>query len=183
MAKDKISTLLIVLFPILLMAQSPYPIKKSGTVVNGFGEVWELSNTDFLTNTEMTYKVIFDIYDSPENPERINSQINTIARFLNMHANAEVPLEQLKVSAVFHNKASQDILTSSHYKVKYGVINPNEPLIKLLLENGVNLYFCGQSSLSRKVPKEKVIPGIDVALSAMTVILDHTSRGYTLIKF
>lgn len=174
-------TLFILIFPVLLLGQST--VKKSGPIIEGYGQVWEIAEPDFNTNTMMTYKVIFDINSTPESPTQVNAQINTLARFLNMHANAGVPTQNMEVAAVFHNKASTDILSGIHYHEKHGVDNPNELLIDLLIDNGVKLYFCGQSSLSRDVPKEKIIEGIDIALSAMTVILDHTNRGYTLIKF
>lgn len=174
-------SLLVILTPLFLLGQNP--IKSTGPIIENYGAVWEVKNPDFKTDTEMTYRVIFDIYNTSESPEKVNQQINTLARFINMHVGAGVPLDQLHVAAVFHNKASTDILSSAHYQEKHGISNPNEPLINALMDNGVKFYFCGQSSLSRGVPKENIVEGIDLALSAMTVILDHTAKGYTLIKF
>lgn len=174
-------SLFAIITPLFLFGQKP--IKSTGPVIENYGAVWEVNSPDFKTDTEMTYRVIFDIYNTPESPEQVNQQINTLARFLNMHVSAGVPLDQLHVAAVFHNKASTDILSSSHYHEKHGMSNPNEPLINALMDHGVKFYFCGQSSLSRGVPKENIVEGIDLALSAMTVILDHTAKGYTLIKF
>ena len=156
--------------------------KSDGPVINGYGEVWNVQ-TDYPTNKIIDYKVIFDIYATPDDKSQINQQLNTIARFLNMHAQAGVPRDQLKVAAVIHNQASTDILMDQYYKERFNVENPNTPLIQQLTDQGVQLFFCGQSSHSRDVPKEQILSDIDIALSAMTVLIEFNTQGYTIIKF
>lgn len=168
------------LFAPLIISQTP---ANNEYLIKDFGETWDIEEAEFITDKDLIYKVIFDIYNSPENPEELNAQINTIARFINMHVRAGVSPDQLKVAAVFHNKASHDLLQSAFYHEKYDMDNPNEPLIKALKDAKVELFFCGQSSRSRKVTKEQIIPGIKIALSAMTVLVDYSARGYTIIKF
>ncbi len=157
--------------------------KSDGPLIKGYGHVWDIKDLDYPTDTSMTYKVIFDIHNTPEDYNQTNPQINTIARFLNMHLNAGIPIEKLQVAAVFHNKASKDILDDEHYQERFGTTNPNSHLLSQLLENNIDLFFCGQSSYSRNIPKEEIISGIQLSLSAMTVILAHTHRDYTMIRF
>jgi intracellular sulfur oxidation DsrE/DsrF family protein len=168
------------LFTQLNFAQSS---DNSDDFIKGFGETWTIDEAEFITDKDLVYKVIFDVHNSPDDPKELNAQINTIARFINMHVRAGVHPDQLKVAAVFHNKASHDILQSSFYHDKYKTDNPNETLIKALQEVNVELFFCGQSSRAREVTKDQIIPGVKVALSAMTVLIDYTARGYTIIKF
>ena len=157
--------------------------KKAGPVISDFGPVWKVENPDFKTNTTNEFKVVFDIYNSPESHEEINRSIETAARFLNMHTQAGVPASQLKVALVVHNKASKDIIHNAAYMKRYGVNNPNKQLIESLLEADVQVILCGQSSNSRGFPKEDLIPGSQIALSAMTAILQLQQQGYQLIKF
>lgn len=178
--KDIITILLLTACFNLLMAQQS---DISSTYIENFGAVWDIPEADFITDRDMTYKVIFDIYDSPDDASQLNPQINTIARFINMHVRAGVPVEHLKVSAVFHNKASKDIQQSDYYQRDYDVPNPNEALLKALHEAGVELFFCGQSSRARDIPKDHVLSQVKVGLSAMTVMLDHAAKNYTVIKF
>ncbi|MEN8799905.1 MAG: DsrE family protein, partial [Flavobacteriaceae bacterium] len=84
---------------------------------------------------------------------------------------------------VVHNKASKDIMLPEAYRLKYGVDNPNYQLLKELHNAGVQMIFCGQSSLSRDIPKEIVMPEVRFALSAMTALIQLQNSGYNLIKF
>ncbi len=157
--------------------------KQAGPIIKDFGKVWPIENPDFKTNINMDYKVVFDVMNSPESHTEINRTIETAARFLNMHAQAGVPPEQLKVTLVVHNKASKDIIQNVAYKKRYGVANPNYEMVKSLMDTGVEVVFCGQSSKSRDFPKEELIPNVKVALSAMTVLIQLQNEGYQLIKF
>ncbi len=167
----------------LLMVAELSAQKSDGPIIEGYGQVWAIDDVDYQTDTEREYRVIFDIYGSDDVHDQVNVQLNTIARFLNMHAQAGVPADQLHVAAVIHNKASTEILRDEYYKAKYGTDNPNRPLINQLLDNGVQLYFCGQSSRSRDIPKDQIIDGIELSLSAMTVLVEFGNEGYTVIKF
>lgn len=174
-----ITILLFIQFPVWAQSLSKSP----GPLVPGYGAVWDVPKPDFKTNRKMEYRVMFDIYNSPSDPEALNPGLNTLARFLNMHAKAGVPAKNLHVAAVVHNKASWDLLSHEAYKEKYGVPNPNLELLEQLKAAGAEIYQCGQSLYSRGVPREKLIPEAKVALSAMTVILYLQQEGYQLIKF
>lgn len=154
-----------------------------GPIITDFGPVFSVENPDFVTDTNKVYQVIFDIHGTPDNPAKVNPMLNTLARFLNMHAQAGVPLKNLKVAGVFHNKATHDVLDDTGYQAKYGVTNPNLPLLKALEEAGAELYICGQSIGARGVDRKQIDKTVGVALSAMTVILAYQSDGYQLIKF
>ncbi|MBT8235847.1 MAG: DsrE family protein, partial [Bacteroidia bacterium] len=115
--------------------------------------------------------------------EQINASIETAARFLNMHAQHGIAEDNLQVALVVHNKASKDIMTQEAYTERYGVSNPNFELVSALIDAGAKVIFCGQSSLSRGVPAENTIKGVQMSLSAMTAIIQLTDQNYTLIKF
>lgn len=157
--------------------------KQSGPVIEEFGKVWRIENTDFKVDTTKTYKAVFDIMNSPEDVSQRNASLETAARFLNMHAQSGIPLNQLKVALVVHNKASKDVITSEAYKRKYNVENPNEKMLQELMGAGAEVIFCGQSSVSRDFPKEELIAGVQLSLSAMTALIQLQNENYRLIKF
>lgn len=177
--KNILLLLLITALPFLGIAQD----KESGPIITAYGEVWNIDQPDFKTDVTKTYKAVFDIMNSPEDVSQVNASIETAARFLNMHAQSGVPLDQLKVALVVHNKASKDLSNSKSYKEKFGVDNPNEKLIKELMEAGADVIFCGQSSVSRGFPKEDLIDGVQISLSAMTALILLQDDNYRLIKF
>ncbi|WP_299162639.1 DsrE family protein [uncultured Eudoraea sp.] len=157
--------------------------KESGPVITGYGEVWNIENPDFITDIAKEYKVVFDIMNTSESSDHLNKSIETAARFLNMHAQSGVPIANLKVALVVHNNASKDLLRGSEYKSRYGTDNPNEELIQKLLDAGVEIVLCGQSSVARNVPVSETIDGVELALSAMTALIQLQDNGFQLIKF
>jgi len=177
--KHQISLLLGVFFFACITAQ----VKKTGPVLEDYGEVWNIAQPDFKTDTSTTYKAVFDIMSSPDDPAVLNANLETAARFLNMHAQSGVPLEQLKVALVVHNKASKDLIHSKAYNEKFGIDNPNEKLLKELMDAGADIIFCGQSSASRGFPKEDLVTGVQISLSAMTALIQLQNDNYRLIKF
>jgi len=172
---------LLISFVLSLNAQES--IRQTGPIIDDFGPTFSVGNPDFMTDTTKIYKVVFDIHNTPDDPTKVNPMLNTLARFLNMHAHAGVPLKNMKVAGVFHNKATHDILDNIGYEAKYGVKNPNLALLTALDEAGAKLYICGQSIGARGVDRTQIHDRVGVALSAMTVILSLQSEGYQLIKF
>jgi len=157
--------------------------KKSGPIIENYGKVWAIENPDFKVDLSKEYKAVFDIMNSPESHASVNASIETAARFLNMHAQSGVPAENLKIVLVVHNKASKDVITHEAYQKKYGTDNPNQELIKALMDAGGQVIFCGQSSVSRGFPKEELIKGVQLSLSAMTALIQFQDNDYRLIKF
>jgi intracellular sulfur oxidation DsrE/DsrF family protein len=175
----KILPLILFTICITINAQS----KKSGPIIEGFGEVWEIEKPDYKIDNSLELKAVFDIMNSPESHKTLNASIETAARFLNMHAQSGVPIEQLKIALVVHNKASKDIITNEAYQERYGTLNPNHDLVKALLDAGGQIIFCGQSSLSRGFPEDDLIEGVQMSLSAMTALIQLQHEDYRLIKF
>lgn len=155
----------------------------TGPVIKDYGTTFAVDHPDFKTNLKKKYKVVFDVHDSPDDPASVNPMLNTLARFINMHAYAGVPLKNLKVVGVIHNKASKDALDNETYRKKYGVDNPNIPLMEALEKAGAKIYMCGQSINSRKMDPEHLAPPVRIALSAMTVFLNLQNEGFTMIRF
>ncbi len=157
--------------------------KKAGPVIQNYGEVYEIENISFPIDTSMDFKVVFDIMESPEAPGELNRQIETVARFLNMHGQNGVNTDQLNVYMVFHNEATKDIMADEAYMESFHTGNPNAGLLNDLMDAGVQVILCGQSSKARKVPVSEVLPGVKLALSAMTALVQLQEEGYHVIKF
>ncbi|MEY8779863.1 DsrE family protein [Allomuricauda sp. XS_ASV26] len=155
---------------------------KAGPIIEDYGAVWEIDNPDFVTDTTQEFKVAFDVKDGPESDTELNRNINTVARFLNMHAQSGVPVSQIKAALIVHGTAARNLLTNEAYKKRYEAANPNLELVKSLLDAGVEVIMCGQSSKTRELPKEELIPGVKIALSAMTANILLQNEGYRPIK-
>lgn len=157
--------------------------RAEGKIIKNFGTTFSVENPEIKTDTNAQFNVIFDVSQSSEDKSVINKYIVTAARFLNMHANEGMDAKQLKVAMTIHGGAWQDVLNNKEYKKKFGVDNPNAPLIKELEAAGVELIICGQTAMYRGMDRKTVMPEVKFALSAMTALLQYQSNGYTFIKF
>lgn len=163
-----------------LFAQSDI---KGSNLIEGYGATFEVPGATLLFGPGESMDIVFDIYDSPDDPSMLNGSLNTIARCYNMHIQAGFPDSLINLVGVVHNKAAYDIMNDHFYMQKHKVKNPNIVLIDLLVEKGVTFYLCGQSMMARKLPENEMLPGIKVALSAMTALSYFEKKNYTLIKF
>ena len=175
-------SLVLILF-LICCSQINSQQKKAGPVIEDYGKVWQIQDPDYPVEKNYIFKAVFDVMNSPESHDVIKPSIETIARYLNMHAQNGVPVENLMAVMVIHNKASKDIMIDSAYRNKYGVENPNRELVEQLIESGVDVIFCGQSSLSRDIPQKDIIEEVQLSLSAMTALIQLQDQGYKLIKF
>jgi intracellular sulfur oxidation DsrE/DsrF family protein len=149
-----------------------------GPVVPSFGPVFEVS-PDFVSSSDIDYKVAFDVSQG-SSPERANTSLTTVARFLNMHGQAGIPRDRIGAAVVIHGSAVMDVLNAQAYRERHQADNPNADLIRELLKAGVEVVVCGQSAASRGVEKGHLMDGVQMALSAMTAFVILQEEGYVV---
>jgi len=152
-----------------------------GPVVNSGGPVYEVADPDFPTPMDVQLKAVFEMRNPPEDPSGTNQQLGTMARYLNMHARAGVPRENLRVAAVVHGGASHGLLQDEFYREREGVENPNKELIREIIAAGGQVILCGQTAGARNIERDQLLPGVQMALSAMTALVTLQQQGYELI--
>ncbi|MET6990723.1 DsrE family protein [Sediminicola arcticus] len=179
MKKILVSALFIMLF---ISHNTFAQTKNTGPIIEEFGKVFRVENPDVKIDINKEFKVVFEVTSSPEDLGELNLAIETVARFLNMHAQSGVPPHQLKVALVIHNKATKDLINDSAYQKRYQIENPNSKLVKSLLDEGVQVIICGQSIVSRGFDKTELIPEVQISLSAMTALIQLNGEGYTILK-
>jgi intracellular sulfur oxidation DsrE/DsrF family protein len=153
----------------------------TGPIVMSGGPVYEVADPDFPTPMDTQLKAVFELRAPAEDPSRTNQSLGTMARYLNLHARAGVPRENLRVAAVVHGGASLALLKDEYYREANGVDNPNKDMIAEILASGGQLILCGQTAGARGITKDQLLPGVQMALSAMTALTVLQQQGYQLI--
>jgi hypothetical protein len=69
-------------------------------------------NSSLTIPTGMKFNVAFDLGTAAK-PAEINSSIDTLARFINMHVAAGVKLKDISLAMVVHGKAAGDMTQDS----------------------------------------------------------------------
>ncbi|WP_428410549.1 DsrE family protein [Hyphococcus sp.] len=152
-----------------------------GPVFEEFGPVADI-DSDFVIPKGMDFKVRFDVREGGEAGSR-NRRLETAARFINMHARAGVPEKKMKLALVIHGKAVNDMTRAAHYAEAVGGENANAEMLAALMDKGVRIIVCGQSAAYYEVTKEDLIPGVEMAISAMTAHAVLAREGYELNPF
>ena len=152
-----------------------------GPVVEGFGAVYFVRGLEIETPVDREYRIVFDVAQSPGEPGAVNPHLNSVARFLNMHGRAGVPVERMRLAVVLHGGAAKDALREGPFRERYGVRNGNFELIRRLAEVGVEFYVCGQTAMHRGFPDDELAEPVVMALSAMTARAVLAERGYLTV--
>lgn len=124
------------------------------------------------------FKVAFDVTARGDD-NSLNRKFESAARFLNMHAAVGVDPKNMELAVVVHGPAVLDLTNEQ----RYGSSNPNAEMIRLLQENGVRFVVCGQSATYQDVGVDDLLPGVEMAVSAMTAHAVLQQSGYTINPF
>ncbi len=150
---------------------------KVGPVIKEYGNVAAVPSAPPI-DASARFQVAFDVATAAESG-KLNRQLESAARFINMHVAAGVPKENLKLAIVVHGGAAIDLTRDA----KFGSVNPNAGLIAALQEAGVSIQLCGQTAVARDISADDLLPGVTMALSAMTAHAQLQQAGYTLNPF
>lgn len=161
---------------------APRPGFHAGTVIPDFGQIATVEGREPLP-ANATFSVAFDVVDAAK-PGSINRTLDSAARFINMHAEAGVPREAVRIAVVVHGPASFDMTNAATYGKKHdGATNANLAAIAALLEHGVEIHVCGQSAAAQGIARSDLAPGVKMSLSAMTAHALLQQQGFTVNPF
>lgn len=152
-------------------------------MVSRFGGIFPIDGAAAIPDDDLEYKIVVEVATGSEKPEELNFALNNVARLMNLHAQAGIPLKRIKVVAAVHGEAAYAVMNNEAYKKKYNTDNPNLELIKELKKSGAEMYICGQSLFARKIDRSTLVPEMNVALSMLTTITTFQLKGYAYLKF
>ncbi|WP_203291067.1 DsrE family protein [Maricaulis parjimensis] len=144
-----------------------------GPVIPDFGPIAMIENHLPIPEGQV-FRISFDTATGADE-DALNSTLTGAARFINMHAAAGVPVENIQLAIVVHGGAMRDVSTET--------AGTNAALVAALVEQGVQIIVCGQSAAWYDISNEDLLPGVDMALSAMTAHALLQADGYSLNPF
>ena len=172
--------LLVIAAPALrAQLQSGAPgMTQSGPVIQSGGFSFAVPDPSFRIPDAHVFKAVY-VVDRADTTG-MSLQLSTIARFLNLHARNGVSAERVQAAAVVHSGGWTYLLSDSAHMARLGKPNPNKRLVEELLAAKVQLVLCGQTAGVRGIKREELIPGVQVAISAMSALNYFQSQGYQL---
>ena len=154
-----------------------------GPVFEEFGPVADIPDADFLILDGASFHVAFDVAQ-PAEEGKLNRGFESAARFINMHDRAGVEPMENRAAMVVHGRAVFDLLSDAAWAARErGETNPSDAPVRAMIDQGVRFIVCGQSAAAYGVTKDELIPGVELALSAMTAHALLQQQGYTVNPF
>jgi intracellular sulfur oxidation DsrE/DsrF family protein len=154
----------------------------AGPIINGGGKHAPVPNLTFTVPMDLDYKVVWDIEIAGKGSE-LNDEWNVPARFVNQGAALGLPRARVQAAVVVHGGAGEELLNNAEYKARKGVDNPNIALLEEMSRAGVKIILCGQTVDSRKMPRDKILPFVQIAPSAAWAHAVLLRQGYTVNPF
>jgi intracellular sulfur oxidation DsrE/DsrF family protein len=147
-----------------------------GPAITDFGAIAKV-DSDLPLAPGTDYKLDFDIGKGA--PEKVNTELDSVARLINMLVANGVPMSKIHPAVVVWSAGMIDVTKQARYEQEYGgAINPNIALVQELIAKGVQIYVCGQSAAKYDVLKSDLLPGVKMALSGMTTHAMLHKQGY-----
>lgn len=162
------------------IAAQPLPGQQAtGPVINSAGMSFKVENPTFVVPANITLKAVYEINAGGGDSVKVNEQLTTVARFYNLNVRNGIPEARIKTAAVFHGQGWTALLTDAAFAARFGgAANPSRMLVEELLQHGAQLVLCGQTAGSRGIQRSELLPGVQVAISAMTAINVLQADGY-----
>ena len=164
--------LVIFLFFVPTITSADFSSFSTGPVFEDYGPVADVDVT-IPVPEDATFRHSFDI-SKPAAEGELNRSLVSAARFINMLARAGVGANRVEISLVVHGQATFDVSSDA------GV---NTDLVAALVDHGVTIIVCGQSAAYYDVKTEDLLPGVEMAVSAMTAHALLQQQGFTLNPF
>lgn len=168
---------------LLLFSLSLHAQEKVNPVIPSFGGIYPLEEATVKPDPKLVYKIVVDVVTGSDDPTELSGGLNNVARMLNLHAVGGVPPGKMEVVLAIHGGATFATLNEEAYRAKYGVDNPNIPLVRELKAAGVKLVVCGQSLIGREIALDSVQPEIEIATSMLTTVSMYQLRGFAVFRF
>jgi intracellular sulfur oxidation DsrE/DsrF family protein len=158
--------------------------QRSGPVIQSTGMSIKVDDPTFVAPDGHVFRAVFEINTGGGDSVVVNEQLTNVARYLNVHARHGYARDQVFSAAVVHGSGWTALLTDEAFAARFGgKPNPSRRLVEELVQVGTQVVLCGQTAGVRGIRREELLPGVKVAISAMSALEVLQSGGYRLIPW
>lgn len=168
---------------LLVFSSCAFAQTRVNPVIKNFGGVFPIPYAEEKPDPNLDYNIVIEIEHPSDKPDTLSWALNNVARLLNLHVSGGVPKEKMHVVLVIHGGATFTVMSNEAHQAKYSVDNPNLKLYQELSDAGVKIFVCGQSLISRKIDRNKMVPQVKIATSMLTTLTTYQLKGYATLKF
>ncbi len=159
-----------------------WPAPVPPMIPGAFGYV-PIPNAAAAPDPSHVYKVIYDATRGAARPDQPVDGVLFAATNLSALRGQGVAPSNTKFALIFHGRALDGILDNAHYKAKFGVDNPNLPMLVGLKQGGAEIFVCGQMLFATKTDPATLSSEVTVASEAFLVLITYQNDGYAVLQF
>lgn len=153
-----------------------------GEIIPRFGKIAKVKTQLKIPDQEVL-RIRFDVAEQAKAGE-INRTFDSCARLINLHHAHGGDVSKLKIAVVIHGSAVFDVVNETVYGIKNdGDRHGSLDAVRVLHQQGVRFYVCGQSAAGKRLTGKDFLPPIIMAPSAMTAHAILDSQKYALNPF
>ena len=151
--------------------------------VPGHGPAYAVPDAVDHPKASEKWNALYNLTKAADSPSKPLPGLGHAARLYNVLASVGVPPKKVHLVAVAHGPGTDAVLDNAAYRAKHGVDNPNLPLIRSLEAQGAKIMVCGQALADNKIPHEHVAKEVEIAVSALVVLVHYQDQGYALMPY
>ncbi|MDH5476630.1 MAG: DsrE family protein, partial [Cyclobacteriaceae bacterium] len=129
------------------MVTSLFGQEKVNPVIKSYGGIYAITEATLNVDSELPYTIVVDVMTGSEEKSKVAWGLNNVARMLNLHAVSGADVTKMDVVLAIHGPVTLALLNNEAFQKRFGMENPNVPLLKELKAAGVTLTVCGQSMM------------------------------------
>ena len=114
-------------------------------VIEQFGTAHWIKGAVHVPDAHATYKIVFSLSAPAKKPEAPNTELERVARAVNLYDLSGVTPDRLRCLVVIHGEATSSVLNDAQHQTHDGRPNPNASLIAALQVAGVEVSVCTQA--------------------------------------
>jgi intracellular sulfur oxidation DsrE/DsrF family protein len=133
------------------------------------------------SNIKVVYDVKDDVWEAG-----VGKGLYYLRGLLESYKSLGVKPKNLKISIVLHGDAAYWLLNDQayrDYKNDPFSYNPNQQIVKELIDHGVSVEICRVSMNAHGFQPDDLLPGVVIVHDAYTRMIDLQQRGYAYIRF
>lgn len=173
---------LLTLLTAALLAPASASAQSGAALIQQVGAGPDVPVITFPASKSLIYKMAWHATVGPEDPAALAPSFRAPANFLWMTDREGVPRRNLHLALIVHGTATQSLMKNDAYKALRGVDNGSIALLTALHEAGVEIIVCGVALVNRNVPRESLLPFVQISQSASMAHATLAARGYTVIS-
>jgi intracellular sulfur oxidation DsrE/DsrF family protein len=137
-----------------------------------------ISAPSFPAPKDLIYRIVWDVNVGAAKPDSIPPGFRAPAGFMLQTDANGVPRRNVHLAIIVYGTAARSLLNNAAYKQQTGADNASLALLQALHDSGVRIIVCGEALINRNIPRDQLLPFVEVATTATLARATLAMQGY-----